>query len=77
MAELTDEQRRMLRVLAHHPEGCAEAVLLAEGFSVGQLAVLAMDGFATMRPTLTYVGAREKLVVWMQITEEGRKAIAE
>jgi hypothetical protein len=40
MAKLTDEQRRVLRVLARHPEGCAEAVLVAQGFSVGQLAGL-------------------------------------
>jgi cytochrome P450 len=37
MAKLTDEQRRALQVLAHHPAGCAEAVLLADGFSHDQL----------------------------------------
>jgi hypothetical protein len=72
MADLTDEQRRALRLLAR-PGGCAEAVLLAEGFSVGQLAVLVIDGFAKMYRKATDVGS----VVWMEITEEGRKAIAE
>jgi hypothetical protein len=49
MAKLTDEHRRALQVLAREPVGCAEVALLAEGFSVGQLATLAMDGFAKRR----------------------------
>jgi hypothetical protein len=77
MVDLNDEQRRALRVLARHPDGCAEMVLLAEGFSIGQLAVLVVDGFAQMRGTATNAGSRQKMVVWMQITEQGRKAIAE
>ncbi len=39
MTKLKDEQRRALRILARHQDGCAEAVLLAEGFSVRQLVV--------------------------------------
>jgi hypothetical protein len=76
MADLTDEQLRALQLLARHPDGCAEAVLLAEEFSVGQLAVLVVDGFAKMRRTTTDVGGQQKNVVWMEITEEGRKVIA-
>jgi hypothetical protein len=49
MANLSNEQRRALRILARHPDGCAEAVLLAEGFSVGQLAELALEGLAETR----------------------------
>jgi hypothetical protein len=71
LANLNDEQRRALRILARYLDGCAEAVLLAEGFSVGQLAVLVVDGFAEMYWKATDVGARQKNVVWMQITEEG------
>jgi hypothetical protein len=52
-------------------------VLLAEGLSVGQLAVLVVDGFAKMYRTPAVVGGRQKNVVWMEITEEGRKAIAD
>jgi hypothetical protein len=77
MSNLTDEHRRALRLLARHLHGCDEAVLLAEGFSVGLLAVLVVEGFATMRRTPTNVGGRQKNVVWMEITEEGRKAITE
>jgi hypothetical protein len=77
MAKLSDEQRRALRILARRFDGCAEAVLLAEGFSIGQLAVLVIDGFATMRRTATNIDARQKSVIWMQITEQGHRAIAE
>jgi hypothetical protein len=73
MAKLSDEQRRALRLLAHRLDGCAEAVLLAEGFSIGQLAVLVIDGFAKMR-TVTRFSLK---VAWMEITDDGQKAIAE
>jgi hypothetical protein len=77
MAQMNDERLRALRLLARHPGGCAEAVLAAEGCSVGQLAVLVLDGFAKMYRTATDVGGRQRNVIWMEITEEGRKAIAE
>jgi hypothetical protein len=77
MAKLTDEQLRALQLLARERTGCAEVVLLAEGFSVGQLAELVIDGFAERRPIVTNVGGREKIVVWMQITEAGRAALAD
>jgi hypothetical protein len=44
MTKMTEEQRRALRILARHLDGCAEAALLAEGFSVSQLAVLVLEG---------------------------------
>jgi hypothetical protein len=72
-----DIERRALNSLADHPEGCDEAVLLAEGFHVGQLALLVVDGLATMQRRPANVGGRERTVIWMQITEAGRKAVAE
>jgi putative heme iron utilization protein len=75
--KLSNEQLRALRLLAHHPDGCAEAVLLADGFHVGELAVLVVEGLAKMQRTAAGVGGPQKNVVWMQITEEGRRAIAE
>jgi hypothetical protein len=77
MTKLNDDQRRALQLLARHPVGCAEVALLAEGFSIGQLAALVMDGFAERRPIVTNVGGREKIVVWMQISAAGRAALAD
>jgi hypothetical protein len=64
-------------LLARHHVGCSEALLLAEGFHVGQLAVLVIDGFATMQRTVTDRSGQQKNVVWMKITEEGRRAIVD
>jgi hypothetical protein len=77
MASLSDEERRALNLLAGHSDGCDEAVLLADGVTVGQLAGLVIDGFATMRATLVPFDGREKSVIWMTISDVGRKAIAE
>jgi hypothetical protein len=77
VTKLTEEQRRVLRVLSRHSTGCAEALLRAHGFSVEQLADLVSRGFATMEPTLTNVSGEKRLVVWMQITAAGRDAIGQ
>jgi hypothetical protein len=77
MANLGDEDRRALEALARHLDGCDEAVLLADGITVGQLAGLVIDGLATMRATLVPLNGREKSVIWIKITDAGQKAIAE
>ena len=76
MAQMNDERLRALRLRARHPAGCAEAVLV-RGCSVGQLAVLVLHGFAKMYRTGTDVGGRQRSVIWMEITEEGRQAVPE
>jgi hypothetical protein len=58
------------------PSGCDEAVLLADGATVGQLAGLVIDGFATMQATHFPLDGREKPIIWMKISEAGRHAIA-
>jgi hypothetical protein len=75
MANLSDEERRALDVLARHHGGCDEAVLLADGFTVRQLAGLVIDGFATGSVARVALDGREKSVVWMKITEAGQQAI--
>jgi hypothetical protein len=76
MADLTDEQRRALRILSRHFDGCAERVLIEQGFSYDQLGLLVFNGLATMKQSVTTDGGREKMVVWMKITPTGWKAIA-
>jgi hypothetical protein len=39
--------------------------------------VLVVEGLATMQRLRHDVGGRERTVVWMEITEAGRKAIVE
>jgi hypothetical protein len=47
---------------------------MARGTSLSGLVV---DGYATLERRRATVGGRERLVLWMQITEAGRQAIAE
>ena len=75
MAKLNDDQRRALMTLARQ-DGCAEAVLLADGFSIDQLAGLVIQGHAVMQQRRVEISGRMRTVVWMQITEKGRMAIA-
>jgi hypothetical protein len=77
IAKLTNEQRRVLHVLARHADGCAEAVLLADGLSVSQLVILVIEGFATMQRKRADVGGRHKRVVWLQISDAGQRAVEE
>jgi hypothetical protein len=77
MIKLNDEERRALDELARRPDGHAQAPLLADGFTIKQLAGLVIDGFATLERRSANVGGRERSVLWMQITDAGRQVIAE
>jgi hypothetical protein len=77
VAKLNDDQRRALKTLAHQKNGCAEAALLADGFSIDQLAGLVVQGYAVMQRRRVEISGRMRTVVWMQITEKGRMAIAD
>jgi hypothetical protein len=78
MSMLNDDETRSLEALARATDGCAEAVLLADGLTIKQLSGLVINGFATLERRRANVGGRgERPVLWMQITEAGRKAIAE
>jgi hypothetical protein len=65
----TTERVRALRVLARFPNGCTEALMLAEGFTVTFLAGLVFHGLAM-------ADLDTKHVVWIQITDLGREALA-
>jgi hypothetical protein len=56
-------------LLAHCPGGCAETLMLAEGFTVALLAGLVRDRFASAALN----GAN---VVWVEITDLGREMLA-
>jgi hypothetical protein len=56
MAKLSEEERRALDVLARHHDGCDEAVLLADGFTIGLLAGLVI-GLAPFSWTVESLGS--------------------
>ena len=76
MITMNDEERRALEALARHPDGCAEALLLSDGTTIRQLSGLVIVGYVGLLRKRVQVGGRERTVLWMQITEAGRNAIA-
>ncbi len=77
MLKLRDEQRRALRLLGRHPDGCTEALMLAHGFRLTMLAELAAGRLLRVDTHNAHAGGRQKMIVWMQITTAGRNAIAD
>jgi hypothetical protein len=75
MADLTDEQRRALRILARSPNGCTVALMLAYRFTDDTLAELMVNGLLTAR--YEHAVGRAEMVVRMQITAAGRREIGE
>jgi hypothetical protein len=73
---LTGAQISMLEMLAGCPDGCSEAVLKANGFTIGSLGKLIRAGLATATPGIVEAGGRTLGVVRLAITEKGRTMIA-
>jgi hypothetical protein len=53
-----------------------EAIMLAHGFKIELLAALARDGLATTQRGTMCAGRRQIDVVWVTITDAGRRALA-
>jgi hypothetical protein len=70
-------RRRALELLAGSPhEGCAEAVMLAHGFTVEQMVELVRSGLATATPQRVKAGRERMEVGTLRITDVGRQALA-
>jgi hypothetical protein len=65
----TTERVWALGLLARCPDGCAEALVPAQGFTVAFLASLVREGFVTAE-------LKNANVVWMEITDLGREMLA-
>jgi hypothetical protein len=63
------ERVQALQTLARYSNGCSEALMLAHGFTVAFLAGL-------VRGRLVTADLDASHVVWMQITDLGREALA-
>jgi hypothetical protein len=73
---MSTDQRRALTLLAASPRGCTVASMLAHGFTNATLNSLARDGLATVQPGTVRTGTRRITVVWVAITEVGRRVLA-
>jgi hypothetical protein len=72
---LTLERRRLLRLLARCDDGVTESLLLAYGFSIGFLAEVVADGYATASESNMRAGRQPLAVVRVKITAAGRQAV--
>ena len=66
---------RALELMASSPDGCTEAMLLAEGFKRDTLAILVLGGFATLDAERVRAGAEWIVVRRLRISEAGRRVI--
>jgi hypothetical protein len=66
------DRRRALELLASSPDGCSEAIMLARGFTVEQIAELVHAGLATTNAERVAMDARTIEVARVRITEAGR-----
>jgi hypothetical protein len=66
-----------LNCLASSPNGCSEAIMLARGFTVEQMAELVHAGLATTNAERVAMSARAIEVARVRITEAGRSALSE
>ena len=69
-------RHRALAFLAGCPDGCAEGLLLANGFTVELLVELVRDGLASASPERVVSGRETIEVARVRITEAGRKALS-
>ena len=75
MAELSDEKRAALRMLAASARGYSAPTLAARGLAEEMLRDLVSAGCATVHRT--DFGPGKSKIVTLRITEAGRKAITE
>ena len=74
---LNAEQRRALVIIADAGfNGCTEAMLRVQGFSIGLLSRLVRDDLVTVTPERVRIGGELITVAKFRITEAGRQAVA-
>jgi hypothetical protein len=71
------DKRRALELLADCPhEGCSEAIMLAQGFTIEQMEELVRAGLATATAQPVRAGRETMEVATLRITEAGRRMLA-
>jgi hypothetical protein len=74
---MTPDERRLLELLAESAEGCTDDLLTARGFKLDVLISLVSVELATAKPERTLVAGKPIERTRVQITEAGRRALAD
>jgi hypothetical protein len=73
---MTDEERRLLEMLAAAEDGCTDALLTALGFKLDVLISIVSAEFATATPERTLAADKQVERTRVRITDAGRRALA-
>jgi hypothetical protein len=74
---MTDDERRLLELLAKSADGCTGALLTAQGFKLDVLISIVSAEFATAQPERTLTSGKPVEGTRVRITEAGRQALAD
>jgi hypothetical protein len=70
-----DRSREALKLLASCQDGCTEAIMLANGFTIALMVELVRAGLATAAAERMRAGNMTLEVAVVRITEAGRRAL--
>jgi len=70
------DRRRALELLAASPDGCSEALMFANEFTVKLLIELIRTELATAQPERLIANGKQIEIIRVRITEAGRQAVA-
>jgi hypothetical protein len=73
---MSEDERRLLSMLAESPDGCTDALLVAHGFAFDLMARLVRERLATATPERTFAAGNPIEVTKFRITDAGRRALA-
>jgi hypothetical protein len=73
---MTDDERRLLMMLAESADGSTDALLVAHGFDFDLMARLVRERLATATPERNFVAGKPIEVTRLRITDAGRRALA-
>jgi hypothetical protein len=74
---MTNDERRLLELLAGSADGCTDALLTAQGFKLDVLISIVSAEFATAQPERTFAAGKPVERTRVQITDAGRRALAD
>jgi len=75
MDRLTDDERRLLLLLAERPNGVSEALLVTR-FTLDMMVGLVRERLATATPERTFTAGKPVEVTRVRISDAGRRALA-
>jgi hypothetical protein len=71
---MTDDERRLLEMLAGSEDGSTDALLVAHGFDFDLIACLVLERLATAAPERTFTAGKPIQATRVRITDVGRQA---